>query len=301
MQTQRSQRCTVRRGNVFLKTEKAYRPFSVLALTIPAAEAAVGKNWLPTVILALAALLVCIWMGTQEIPQWDWLKKLQALAAAFILAKLLDWTHRSWPGTAADYVVPAVLTLLAAYAVQKGSAIRGASVLRYGVYLVLALMAVAGLKQLQLQALTPRAELPDVTLAAVLLLPLLSRRDGNGTIPLNGIAAGAASVLTVGSFSLYEYSRGISLGGAAAHLESLAASAITIGWFAAICFVLDSAKGETGKAGDVWIPALLAYGVYLTGIEIRGEMLAAAELLLWGIIPLFWAVGKKMKKVEKSA
>ena len=285
-----------------MKNEKAYRPFEVLALTIPAAEAAVGKNWLPTVILALAALLICIWMSTLEIPQWDWLKKLQGIAAAFFLARLLGWTHQSWPGTAANYVVPAVLTVLAAYGVQKGSAVRGASVLRYGVYLVLALMAVAGLKELKLQALTPKAQLPDLTLAAVLLLPLLSRRDGDGRIPLNGIAAAAAaSVLTVGRFSLYEYSRGISLGGAAAHLESLTASAITIGWFAAICFVLDSAKGETGKAGDVWLPALLAYGIYLTGIEIRGELLVAAELLLWGVIPLFWGVGKKLKKIEKSA
>ena len=284
-----------------MKTEKAYRPFEVLALTVPAAEAAVGKNWLPTLILALAALLICTCVSTQETPAWDWLRKLQCIAAALLLAKLLGWTHQSWPGTGANYVVSAALLVLAAYGVQKGSAVRGASVLRYGVYLVLALLAVAGLKQVKLQDLSPRAELPDMTLAAVMLLPLLSRRDGNVTVPLNGIAAAVTSVLTVGSYSLYEHSRGISLGGVATHLESLAASAITIGWFAAICFVLDSTKGALRKGKAVWIPALLAYGIYLTGIDLCGEALAALELLLWGAVPLFWGLKKKLKKVEKSA
>ena len=284
-----------------MKTEKAYRPFEALALTVPAAEAAVGKNWLPTLILTLAALLICTCVSTQEVPEWDWLKKLQCIAAALILAKLLEWTHRSWPGTGANYAVPAVLLALAAYGVQKGYAIRGASVLRYGVYLVLALLAIAGLKQVKPQDLAPKAQVPDLTLAAVLLLPLLSRRHGNAAIPLNGIAAAAASVLTADSDSIYGYSRGISLGGAATHLESLAASAITIGWFAAISFVLDSVQEKSEKKKGVWIPALLAYGIYLTGIDIRGEALAALELLLWGVIPLLWGLKKKLKKVEKSA
>lgn len=284
-----------------MKTEKAYRPFEVLALTVPATEAAVGKNWLPTLILTLAALLICTCVSTQEVPEWDWLKKLQCIAAALILAKLLEWTHRSWPGTGANYAVPAVLLALAAYGVQKGYAIRGASVLRYGVYLVLALLAIAGLKQVKPQDLVPKAQVPDPTLAAVLLLPLLSRRNGNAAIPLNGIAAAAASVLTAGSDSIYGYSRGISLGGAATHLESLAASAITIGWFAAISFVLDSVQEKSEKKKGVWISALLAYGIYLTGIDIRGEALAALELLLWGVIPLLWGLKKKLKKVEKSA
>lgn len=284
-----------------MKTEKAYRPFEVLALTVPAAEAAVGKNWLPTLILTLAALLICTCVSTQEVPEWDWLKKLQCIAAALILAKLLEWTHRSWPGTGANYAVPAVLLVLAADGVRKGSAIRGASVLRYGVYLVLALLAIAGLRQVKPQDLAPKAQVPDLTLAAVLFLPLLSRRNGNAAIPLNGIAATAASVLTAGSDSIYGYSRGISLGGAATHLESLAASAITIGWFAAISFVLDSVQEKSEKKKGVWISALLAYGIYLTGIDIRGEALAALELLLWGVIPLLWGLKKKLKKVEKSA
>lgn len=143
-----------------MKTEKAYRPFEVLALTVPATEAAVGKNWLPTLILTLAALLICTCVSTQEVPEWDWLKKLQCIAAALILAKLLEWTHRSWPGTGANYAVPAVLLALAAYGVQKGNAIRGASVLRYGVYLVLALLAIAGLKQVKPQDLAPKAQVP---------------------------------------------------------------------------------------------------------------------------------------------
>ena len=171
----------------------------------------------------------------------------------------------------------------------------------YRPFEVLALLAIAGLRQVKPQDLAPKAQVLDLTIGAVLLLPLLSRRNGNAAIPLNGIAATAASVLTAGSDSIYEYSRGISLGGAATHLESLAASAITIGWFAAISFVLDSVQEKSEKRKGVWIPALLAYGIYLTGIDIRGEALAALELLLWGVIPLLWGLKKKLKKIEKSA
>ena len=65
--------------------------------------------------------------------------------------------------------------------------------------------------------------------------------------------------------------------------------------------MLDSVQEKSEKKKDAWISALLAYGIYLTGIDIRGEALAALELLLWGVIPLLWGLKKKLKKVEKSA
>ena len=65
--------------------------------------------------------------------------------------------------------------------------------------------------------------------------------------------------------------------------------------------MLDSVQEKSEKKKGVWISALLAYGIYLTGIDIRGEALAALELLLWGVIPLLCGLKKKLKKVEKSA
>ena len=65
--------------------------------------------------------------------------------------------------------------------------------------------------------------------------------------------------------------------------------------------MLDSVQEKSEKKKGAWIPALLAYGIYLAGIDLRGEALAALELLLWGVIPLLWGLKKKLKKVEKSA
>ena len=118
-------------------------------------DAAVGKNWLPTLILALASTLVCTWAGAVPIPDAKWLRRMQALGGAFLLSGLLSRTHAFWPGRAAEYAVPGILLLLAAYAVWRERAVRAASVLRYGVYLVFLLMAIAGIRQMKPEFLLP--------------------------------------------------------------------------------------------------------------------------------------------------
>lgn len=282
-----------------MKDEKAYRPFQLLALTVPAAEAAAGKNWLPTLILALASVLVCTWISALADPNLQWLNDLRSIAAVLLLSGLLNWTHDCWPGRGAAYAVPGVLVLLAVYAVWRGSAVRAASVLRYGVYLIFLLLAISGLLQLRWSQLRPRAELPSMALAAALLLPLLGRKGKTWHVFPNGLIAAAAAFITAGTASLYAYSRGLSPAGVTEHLESLAACALTAGWFASICYVLDSVKEKEEKDNRIPFLGVLAYGIYALGIRFRPETFVILELTLWAVIPTLWSMREKLRNGVK--
>ena len=282
-----------------MKDEKAYRPFQLLALTVPAAEAAAGKNWLPTLILALASVLVCTWISALADPNLQWLNDLRSIAAVLLLSGLLNWTHDCWPGRGAAYAVPGVLVLLAVYAVWRGSAVRAASVLRYGVYLIFLLLAISGLLQLRWSQLRPRAELPSMALAAALLLPLLGRKGKTWHVFPNGLIAAAAAFITAGTASLYAYSRGLSLAGVTENLESLAACALTAGWFASICYVLDSVKEKEEKDNRIPFLGVLAYGIYALGVRFRPEIFVILELTLWAVIPTLWSMREKLRNGVK--
>lgn len=282
-----------------MKDEKAYRPFQLLALTVPAAEAAAGKNWLPTLILALASVLVCTWISALADPNLQWLNDLRSIAAVLLLSGLLNWTHDCWPGRGAAYAVPGVLVLLAVYAVWRGSAVRAASVLRYGVYLIFLLLAISGLLQLRWSQLRPRAELPSMALAAALLLPLLGRKGKTWHVFPNGLIAAAAAFITAGTASLYAYSRGLSLAGVTEHLESLAACALTAGWFASICYVLDSVKEKEEKDNRIPFLGVLAYGIYALGVRFHPEIFVILELTLWAVIPTLWSMREKLRNGVK--
>ena len=134
----------------------------------------------------------------------------------------------------------------------------------------------------------------------LLLLPLLGRKSRGWRVIPNGLAAVAASLITGGAASLYAFSRGLSFAGVSEHVESVAACAITVGWFASICYLLDSVKEKEERDKRPWVIGLIAYGIYVLGIRFRTETFVAIELLFWAIIPAAWAVKEKMKKKQKG-
>lgn len=278
-----------------MKNDKTIVPFSIMALIVPAAEAAVGKNWLPTLMLVLVTFLLCSWMSMQGEPDWKWLYPLRLAALILLLSWALQQTHSCWPGEKAELAVPAGLLFLAAYSVWKGSAIRASSVLRYGMYFILAVLSVLGIGQMNIENIQPKAELPDMELAAVLLLPLLARKTGKFFYNPVGIAALISSIAAGGCVSVYQFSRSVSIGGIAQHLESVAACAITVGYFALLCYLLDGISNKTG-AWNVWTTALAAYGIYLLGIPLAPQVYVLLLILLWVIIPELWNMGEKIKK-----
>lgn len=287
-----------------MKNENVELPFQIMALAVPAAEAAMGKNWLPTLMLALAAFLLCTWVSAQPEPEWKWLYPMRCMAVVFLLAWSLSWTHNCWPGGKSSYVVPGALMVLAMYAVCRERAQSASTVLRYGMYLILAALALLGIPQIKLDHLQPAAQLPDMRLATVLLLPLLARKNGTWTFNPVGGAALLAALLAGEAATIYEYSREVSIGGVVEHMESLAACAITVGNFSLLCFLLDGIKREEKKEREdwlVWVTGIGAYGFYAVGGEFQPEIYALLVLMLWAVLPMIWGVKENMKKKEKSA
>ena len=287
-----------------MKNENVELPFQIMALSVPAAEAAVGKNWLPTLMLALAAFLLCTWVSAQPEPEWKWLYPMRCIAIVLLLAWSLDWTHNCWPGEKSSYVVPGALMIPAMYAVCRGRAKIASTVLRYGMYLILAALALLGIPQIKLDHLRPTAQLPDMRLAAILLLPLLAQKIGMWTFNPIGAVALLAALLTGGATTIYEYSRGVSVGGVMEHMESLAACAITVGNFSLLCFLLEGIKREEKEEREdwpVWAAGIGAYGLYAVGGEFRPEIYVLLVLVLWACVPMICATKENLKKKEKRA
>ena len=289
------------------EAEKRDSAFAAMALTVPAAEAAVGKNWLPVLIVGLAAWLLCSWTAGERPRIPGWLSGLRIITMVLLIAWILERTSEPWPGRGAQFAVPLALLVLGAVSVQKGAeqAAAAAGVLRYGIYGILAVLMVAGLGDIPWKSLAPKAELPDGPLAAVMLLPLLAvhRKEQGNPLP---IAAVLASIVTVGATSLYEYSRGLSVAGAAEHLESLAACAITVGYFGTVSWLLDGCAAERDNSRrrngwGVFGTAAVAYAVYLLKIPHAPWLYAGLELLFWGVLPLFVAPKRNLKNKEKDA
>lgn len=289
------------------EAEKRDSAFAAMALTVPAAEAAVGKNWLPVLIVGLAAWLLCSWTAGERPRIPGWLSGLRIITMVLLIAWILERTSEPWPGRGAQFAVPLTLLVLGAVSVQKGAeqAAAAAGVLRYGIYGILAVLMVAGLGDIPWKSFAPKAELPDGPLAAVMLLPLLAvhRKEQGNPLP---IAAVLASIVTVGATSLYEYSRGLSIAGAAEHLESLAACAITVGYFGTVSWLLDGCAAEQDNSGrrngwGVFGTAAVAYAVYLLKIPHAPWLYAGLELLFWGVLPLFVAPKRNLKNKEKDA
>lgn len=285
-----------------MKNENVELPFQIMALAVPAAEAAMGKNWLPTLMLALAAFLLCTWISAQPEPEWKWLYPMRCIAIVFLLAWSLNWTHNCWPGEKSSYVVPGALMILAIYAVCRGRAKIASTVLRYGLYLILAALALLGIPQIKPDHLQPAAQLPDMRLAAVLLFPLLAQKNGTWTFNPVGAVALLAALLTGGAATIYEYSRGVSIGRVMEHMESLAACAITVGNFSLLCFLLEGIKREEKEGREdwpVWAAGIGAYGLYAVGGELQPEIYVLLVLVLWAVLPMIWGLKENMKKKEK--
>lgn len=259
-----------------------------MALAVPAAEAAAGWNWLSTLLIALAAFILWTAASFLEEPEWKWLYCLRCAVIACLLSWVLDWTHSCWPGEQASWVVPALLLLFAMYGVWKGSGLNACSVLRYGMYLILAVIWILGFGNLQPEELRPVVKLPDWRLAVILSLPLVGKKiEKGGSTPI-GIYAVAASLVITKSVSLYEYSRGLALHGVTEHLESVVACAVTVGYFGFLCFLLYGVKKDRKRNWEIWTVGLGGYGIYAMGVVIPPAVYLIALLTLWVGAPLVW-------------
>lgn len=285
-------------------SDESYIPFRFMALAIPAIDAAIGINWLPVLIVSLAAMLIWIWMEHVQTECPKWLSILRTVSLPLIGGYLLKGAATCWPGEGARWAVPLVLGMLALYATAKSAdaSIRAASVLRYGMYLVLLLLLYMGISQTDYTQWKPKPQLPSAMLCTALLLPVIGKKTG-GKGKLLAFLPIAASLVTAGVTvnGLYSYSRGLSLHGISAHMESITACAMTVGYFALFLYVLDSAAKEwkTKGSNDFRKQLAVAAAIVILAIlelPMNGIIYIALMLILWVIAPSLCAWKKSRKK-----
>lgn len=281
------------------------------AMTVPLAQAASGKAW-PVVLAVLAiALPIGLWRKTANAPAW--LCGLQWLGTIALLGVFLDWTHTCWPEWGTEYTVPLVLLILAERSAEMGrdKASRAASVLRFGIYGVFVIILVSGLKEVWLPNLQPKWAMPPAELAIVCLLPLLGSQEHEHVRTGIWIASAALVCAIVGvgvqgtGGDFYTLSRSLSYLGTAQRFESLAAAAMTLGYFSLLSFLLCRA-GEYWKDMDkgnqktgIRIAAVTAFIVYIMNLPVNGWIVVALMLILYRLLPLWIKIKNFKKGVDK--
>lgn len=282
--------------------------FLTTACIIPAVSSSVGVNWLPVLVAALGAML--LYECTPEIPEEKagWLKIARIIVITMLLSHYMRESAICWPGRGAKYAVPALLALLALYAVCRGEqvTVRSTNVMRYGVFAVLAIILYAGMQEVKWESIMPTGELPRTELLIALTLPLLAKKEERSKCNAVPIAAILTAVITAGTKAdnLYHYSKMISIRGITEHMESIAAGAITVGYYALLSCLMISIKQNMKQKNEKWklaVCVIAAYIIMITEIEIKGLILAGFAAVMWVVMPLIYAMKRKMSKFENSA
>lgn len=250
-----------------------------------------------------------------------WLWVLQCVWAAVLLGGAANFTAGAWQGSRVTPAVPLTLLALAAFSAQSGGerASRAGAVLAWFVVLLFAVALAAGVPQWKIKYLAPRWQMPRWALIPVFLLPSAvqilpcEKRPGPFcmlgaalpplllTLCVNGVLLPTAEKY---ASPFLEYSKSISLFGAAERFESVISCAMTMGWFAFLSLVLAGAgegwerlRPGWGKYG-VWGSAAVAAAMTLAGVAVPEALLAAGTVLTWVILPLVMPKNK-LKKDEK--
>lgn len=274
-------------------------------MLIPVAEQAGQNAWWFNIIISIASVILC---GLAvERTDTIWLRILQGIASAILLAEALRGAPIPWRDKQAEYIVPLTVLLLAELAAEKGmaTAARSANILRYGIAAVVGLVLVSGMTETNIKEI---ADTKGTEMIPLLLLPLIG--EGGGRLRNGGLIMAlftvATGIIIAGKESLYELSRSITVLGNSLRFESITAISITLGYYVLSCFLLTTAGNQIGSGfGDyktgVRISTLIAIGWYLTGINIAATIQSAVIVILWCMIPYGNALWKKMKKVKNNA
>lgn len=241
---------------------KESRAFASAAMVVPAAEAAMGCN--PIVVMGASAIAygLCSILALGESEDSKLVRYLQTPFLIIMTAYYLERTSECWPAEGAEYTVPLVLLVLVAYAVMKKAERKASNVLRYGMYAILVLVIVSGVKKINWEIALPNWGGADLSLLGVLILPMIGEEKKEASLAA-GISASVAAIMTIGTTAqgIYAYSRSLTLHGVTEHIESLVACAVTVGWFTALCWILKKQIKEDDERGKVIVYALLAYAL----------------------------------------
>jgi len=296
--------------------ENQHTPWLIAAMIAPVTQAASNCSW--PVAGAVSLLCLGIYRGMALFGAGGtpgrWIGAVQWLWMLLVISEFMHWIMYCWPNHGNYHVVPLVLLFLAAYAVSKGTtaAARAGSALRIALVGLFGTILLSAIREIRLENLGPVWQMQTAHLITVMLIPVMGFGYGcwKGKGKVISYAVGV-SVITTGVLSLpfirmvdspfYELSRSIHVFGSEHRLESLVAAGMTLGYYVLLSYLVGITANawdpEKTKARSIWISALFAGLVFISGMRLNSRLLAVGNLLIWAVLPLVKNVGKNMKKV----
>lgn len=280
-----------------MKIEKqnwsGYQKFQLFALTVPTIEVFLGQNWKGTLLVSAAVYLlfrVTVWIGDVEN---GWLSFLRVIVLAVVTADLLKRTSNSWQGKGSEWFIPLVLLTLAMITAGKGTmkAIASVNVLRFGTYAVLAVVFLSAIMNWKAGVLSQSFELPEISALIILLMPMVGRDRNEKKVTLSILPIITALLMSGTAEGIYKYSMQLSVKGVSEHIESIVACAATLGYYALLVYLLDSAQKEweitLWKENPWFLPVFAGavYAVMMLAKEIKVEAQVIMLLILWIVMP----------------
>ena len=215
--------------------------------------------------------------------------------AVLLAVKTMEWTGLCWPQEEKGHIA-LILLALAAWTAAEGREKAVAGALNHLIRVLTAVVFLAGFREIQWKNLSPHWLPPEPALAAVLLVPALSR----STCKSAWILAVAYSVFTQGILSaevaarvpapFWELGRSMSLFGTTERFESVIAVAMTLGYYSFLSRLL--AQGRF-----LWVPAAI---LYLAGTRVDGAAVTVTALGFWVMLPLLEALKRNLKNMKKA-
>ncbi len=286
------------------------------AMLVPLSQTASRSSWLAVLAAGAGVLLLCRWLMKYTAAPAPWLAKLQNLWACVIVSELLYWSVECWPGHDNRYAVPLILLVLAVW--LSGSGLRRAEsvgcTLLWPVGLILGAVLLSALPDMEWKDLTPSWQMTESHLLTLLVAAMLhgrSEKRGSGTgVICAWVFALLATAITAGVLSpavcavsapVYELSRSIGLFGIAERFESITAAAMTMGYFAAISYLLAAGNRADGNRSAVWGYGGLAALLFIGNIRLDSRIVTIGSILLWIILPAACGLKNIFQKTPKPS
>lgn len=292
----------------------------IVAVSAPILSLAHTNGWPAIaggVFIGMAITACRIWIGS-PIPKW--VHALEISGAVLYLGTAARESGTCWQeGIDAAYL-PVVLLIAAAFAVRKGATqgSRSGASLLWIVAPGISIILLAGIGEWSVPTVTKVDADALWEAAPLFLLPLLSAgatgkgKSVYGAAALVGIAGIAVTVwlngyeLTQNAVNaFYEYSKGITLFGAAERFEAVTACLLTAGWYALFAYLLASVYEITEEckkgAGrrSVWCGVATAI-LILYKLPISSTQAGIFCVISWGVLPILTQAVGWLKKSEKS-
>ena len=285
----------------------------------------IGRNgWMTVLIVAVAAgaLSFCV-LSCKRIKPPRWLCVVELVWLAVFLGKIGKISGTCWNGDAL-LAIPVIMIFLGAFASRRGGvpAARTGATLVWVVIPVLAIVAIAGVADVNTSWIRMEVEIPDSLLIGLLLVPclctFLPAEPNTGmrwSAALLGVIAVIAALLVDGTVggdvaaraenSFYELSKSINLFGVAERFEALIACMLTGSWFALFTLILSAGYHlledllpVAGKYG-IWLVATVGV-IFMYLLPNDRGWIAVGTLIFWGFLPVVTQGVVSAKNMQKK-